>query len=79
MIVAVDYFMKWIEVEALARITLHNILCFYKWNMLARLGIPQVLVADNETLLTDQSFQEFVAKLDTKQHFTSVEHPQTNG
>ena len=30
LIVVVDYFMKWIEVEALAKIILHNILCFYK-------------------------------------------------
>ena len=34
MIIVVDYFTKWIEAEVLARITSHNILCFYKQNML---------------------------------------------
>ena len=33
----------------------------------------------NPHQFTDQGFRSFVAKLGTKQHFTSVEHPQTNG
>ena len=79
LIVVVDYFTKWIEAEALTKITSHNILRFYKRNILARFGIPQALITDNGTQFTDQGFQSFVAKLDTKQHFTSAEHPQTNG
>ena len=34
---------------------------------------------DNDTQFSDQSFQSSIAKLGTKQHFTSIEHPQTNG
>ena len=79
LIVAVDYFTKWIEAEALAKITSHNILRFYKRNVLARFRILQALVTDNGTQFTDQGFRDFVTKLGTKQHFTSVEHPQTNG
>ena len=79
LIVAVDYFTKWIEAEALAKITAFNILRFYKRNVLARFGVPQALVTDNGTQFADTKFQDFVAKLGTKQHFTSVEHPQTNG
>ena len=30
LVVAVDYFTKWIEAEALAKISSHNILSFYK-------------------------------------------------
>ena len=30
LIMAIDYFTKWIEAEALAKITSHNILYFYK-------------------------------------------------
>ena len=43
LIVVMDYFTKWIEAEALARITTQNVLCFYKRNILSRFGIPQVL------------------------------------
>ena len=78
-IVVVDYFTKWIEAETLEKITSHNILCFYKKNVLTRFGILQVLVTDNDTQFTDQGFQSFVAKLGSKQHFTLIEHPQTNG
>src|SRR3954469_11348628 len=79
LVVAVDYFTKWIEAEALAKITSQNVLRFYKRNILARFGVPQAIITDNGTQFTDKKFQEFVAKLGTKQHFTSVEHPQTNG
>ncbi|GAU45602.1 hypothetical protein TSUD_285710 [Trifolium subterraneum] len=72
LIVAVDYFTKWIEAEPLAKISASNILRFFKRNVLARFGIPQVV-------FTNKKFQEFLATIGTTQHFTSVEHPQTNG
>jgi transposase InsO family protein len=75
----VDYFTKWIEAEPLAKITAHNILRFFKRNILARFGIPQSVVTDNGPQFTDKKFREFLAELGTTQHFTSVEHPQTNG
>jgi transposase InsO family protein len=77
--VGVDYFTKWIEAEPLAKITASNILRFFKRDILARFGIPQAVVTDNGTQFTDRKFQEFLAAINTKQHFASVEHPQTNG
>ena len=78
LILAVDYFTKWIEAEALAKISAQNVLRFYKINILARFGIPQAIVTDNGTHFTDCAFQELVTKLGTTQHLASVEHPQTN-
>jgi transposase InsO family protein len=37
------------------------------------------VVTDNGTQLTDKKFREFLIAINTKQRFTSVEHPQTNG
>ncbi|CAJ2668042.1 unnamed protein product [Trifolium pratense] len=79
LIVAVDYFTKWIEAEPLANITTFNVLRFFKRNILARFGIPQVVITDNGTQFTDKKVREFMAKIGTTQHFTYVEHPQTNG
>ncbi|GAU44435.1 hypothetical protein TSUD_129290 [Trifolium subterraneum] len=79
LIVAVDYFTKWIEAEPLAKIGSSHILRFFKRNVLARFGITQVVVTDNGTQFTNKKFQEFLAGVGTTQHFTSVEHPQTNG
>ncbi|KAK2422712.1 hypothetical protein QL285_033223 [Trifolium repens] len=77
-IIAVGYFTKWVEVEPLANITAFNILRFFKRDVLARFGIPQVVVTDNGTQFTDKRFREFLIAINTKQRFTSVEHPQTN-
>ncbi|GAU35398.1 hypothetical protein TSUD_160490 [Trifolium subterraneum] len=79
LIVAVDYFTKWIEAEPLAKIGATHILRFFKRNVLAIFGIPQVVVTDNGTQFTNKKFQEFLATIGTMQHFTSIEHPQTNG
>ncbi|KAK2427943.1 hypothetical protein QL285_026492 [Trifolium repens] len=79
LIVAVDYFTKWVEAEPLANIIVFNILRFFKRDVLARFGIPQVVVTDNGTQFTDKKFREFLVAINTKQRFTSVEHPQTNG
>ncbi|GAU19161.1 hypothetical protein TSUD_89260 [Trifolium subterraneum] len=79
LIVAVDYFTKWIEAEPLAKIGASHILRFFKRNVLAKFGIPQVVVTNNGMQFTNKKFQEFLAAIGTTQHFTSVEHPQTNG
>ncbi|CAJ2654489.1 unnamed protein product [Trifolium pratense] len=78
-IVSVDYFTKWVEAEPISDITSFRILRFFKRDVLCRFGIPQAIVTDNGTQFTDKGFQDFLAALGTKQHFTSVEHPQTNG
>ncbi|GAU30744.1 hypothetical protein TSUD_145410 [Trifolium subterraneum] len=79
LIVGVDYFTKWVEAEPLPEITSFRILRFFKRDILCRFGIPQAVVTDNGTQFTDKTFRGFLAKINTKYHFTSVEHPQTNG
>ncbi|XP_019429884.1 PREDICTED: uncharacterized protein LOC109337374 [Lupinus angustifolius] len=44
-----------------------------------RAGIPSAIVTNNGTQFSDRRFQELLSGLRIKQHFTSVEHPQTNG
>jgi len=58
LVVAIDYSTKWIEAEPLAKITAKNVLCFFKRNILARFGVPALVVSDNETQFTDQRFQD---------------------
>ncbi|MCI13745.1 gypsy retrotransposon integrase-like protein, partial [Trifolium medium] len=77
--VGVDYFTKWVEAEPLVSISAFNVLRFFKRDVLSRFGIPQAVVTDNGTQFTDKKFREFLVPINTKQHFTSVEHPQTNG
>jgi len=79
LVVVVDYSIKWIEVEPLAKITAKNVLRFFKRNILARFGIPALVVSDNRTQFTDHRFQDYLRNMGIKQSFTSVEHPQANG
>lgn len=78
LIMVADYFTKWIEATPLAKVTSQNVLHFYKTNLLAPFGVPLDIVSDTRTQFCNKNFQDFVTKLGTKQHFASVEHPQTN-
>ncbi|XP_074351630.1 uncharacterized protein LOC141690755 [Apium graveolens] len=46
-VVAIDYFTKWIEAKALAKITTKQITQFFWENVICRYGIPRILVTDN--------------------------------
>jgi len=78
LVVAIDYSTKWIETEPLAQITAKNVLCFFKRNILARFGVPTLVISDNGTQFTDQRFQNYLRNIGIKQSFKSVKHPQAN-
>ena len=78
LIVGIDYFTKWVEVEALATITERNIQSFFWWNIICRYGIPRVLVSDNGKQFNNSAFREFCSELGIKNHYSSPAHPQAN-
>ena len=78
-IVAVDYFTKWAEAEALARIGQSDVKGVVWKNVVCRFGIPQVLITDNGTQFDESLFRNFCAELGIRQHFSSPGHPQANG
>ena len=47
LIVAIDYFTKWVEVEPAAKITEAKITSFVWKNIVYRFGIPNVIISDN--------------------------------
>ena len=48
LVVGIDYFTKWVEVEPLASITQQNVKNFVWKNIVCTFGVPKVLVSDNE-------------------------------
>ncbi|GAU52027.1 hypothetical protein TSUD_418500, partial [Trifolium subterraneum] len=52
LLVAVDYFTKWIEAEPVATISAERVKKFYWKNILCRFGIPKYIVSDNGTQFT---------------------------
>jgi len=79
LVVAVDYFTKWIEAEPLAAISAKNVQNFVWKNIVCQFGVPNTIVSDNGRQFIDQGLQTFYADLDIKSITSSVEHPQTNG
>jgi len=58
-VVAVDYFTKWIEAKALITITSQTIQKFFWQNIICRFGVPMILTVDNGTQFDAASFREF--------------------
>ncbi|XP_072060289.1 uncharacterized protein [Arachis hypogaea] len=79
LIIAVDYYTKWVEAKPLASISFANYQKFLWRQVIARFRVPKVVISNNETQFADKKFGEFLAGLGIKQMFFSVEHPQTNG
>ncbi|XP_055962316.1 uncharacterized protein LOC130015692 [Mercurialis annua] len=79
LIVAVDHFTKWIEVEAVSTITEARIRDFFWRQIVCRFGIPRALITDNGKQFNCRAFKEFCNDLHIDLRFTSVVHPQSNG
>ena len=79
LLVVVDYFTKWIETEPLATITSARVESFTFKTIICRFGIPAVIVIDNGTQFTGSPFKDLLQGLQIRHHFSSVEHPKTNG
>ncbi|XP_011083352.1 uncharacterized protein LOC105165895 [Sesamum indicum] len=79
LIVAVEYFSKWIEAEALAKISEKEVINFIWKNIICRFGISRVLVSDNRTQFQGKKIMAWCKELKIKQNFTAVGNPQANG
>lgn len=79
LIVAIDYFTKWIEAKAVVNITGNQVKRFVWDNIVCRFGLPGEIISDNGKQFCDNPFKDWCAQLNITQHFASVKHPQTNG
>nr|GFA33452.1 reverse transcriptase domain-containing protein [Tanacetum cinerariifolium] len=79
LIVAMDYFTKWIEAKPVATITGNQIKKFMWDSVVCRFGVTEENFSDNEKQFRNDPFKDWCEKLCIRQHFTSVKHPQPNG
>ena len=66
LLVAIDYFTKWAETEALAMITKARIQNFVWKNIICRFGIPLMIISDNGRQFDSQGFRDFCLGLGIK-------------
>ena len=79
LLVAIDYFTKWVEAKALAIITEARIRNFVWKNIICRFSIPLTIISDNGRQFNSQGFRDFYSNLGIKNQFSSLRHPQANG
>ncbi|KAJ0522946.1 putative nucleotidyltransferase, Ribonuclease H [Helianthus annuus] len=78
-VVAIDYFTKWIEAKPLAKITGDQMRRFVLDNIVCRYGVPKELVSDNGVQFARRPFKPWCEQMRIQQVFTSVTHAQSNG
>ncbi|GJX60386.1 reverse transcriptase domain-containing protein [Tanacetum coccineum] len=78
-IVAIDYFTKWIEAKPLVKITGKEVIRFVMDNIICRFGLPRIIVTDNGAQLVNEPFKGWCTRFKIQQMNTSVAHPQANG
>lgn len=78
-VVAVEYFTKWIEAKPLVNITFEAICKFFGQNIICRFGVPRELTVDNGKQFDSKLFREFCHSIGMKLMFALVYHPQSNG
>ncbi|VFQ69588.1 unnamed protein product [Cuscuta campestris] len=78
-VVAIDYFTKWVEAEPLAGITGRQMIDFVGTNILCRFGVPKQIISDNGTQFEEAEFQDFLKTWGIQHTKVSVAYPQANG
>ncbi|GJR05807.1 reverse transcriptase domain-containing protein [Tanacetum coccineum] len=78
LIVAMDYFTKWIEAKAVATISGSQVKKFVWDNIVCRFGLPGEIISDNDKQFSGDPFKDWCEKLNIVHRFTSVKHPQSN-
>ncbi|GJU17356.1 retrovirus-related pol polyprotein from transposon TNT 1-94 [Tanacetum coccineum] len=78
LIVAMDYFTKWIKAKAVSTITGNQVKKFVWDNIVCRFGLPGEIVSDNGKQFSDNPFKDWCEKLNITQRFASVRHMQSN-
>jgi hypothetical protein len=78
-VVAVEYFSKWIEAKPLATITSVTVQKIFWQNIVCHFGVPKAITLDNGTQFDAETFKDFCDQIGMKIHFASVRNPESNG
>ena len=76
---AVNYFTKRAEAEALANIRDVDVKKFVWKNIITRFGVLNFLISDNGLQFDSRAFREFCNDLGIRNKYSSPAYPQSNG
>ncbi|XP_058727667.1 uncharacterized protein LOC131599276 [Vicia villosa] len=78
-LVAIDYFTKWVEAASYANVTRQVVVRFIKNNIICRYGIPSKIITDNGSNLNNKMMKELCEEFKIEHHNSSPYRPKMNG
>ncbi|GAU40233.1 hypothetical protein TSUD_219430 [Trifolium subterraneum] len=78
-LVAIDYFTKWVEAASYANVTKQVVVRFIKNHIICRYGVPNKIITDNGTNLNNKMMKDLCDEFKVEHHNSSPYRPQMNG
>ncbi|GAU38952.1 hypothetical protein TSUD_363910 [Trifolium subterraneum] len=78
-LVAIDYFTKWVHQESYANVTKQVVVRFIKNHIICRYGVHNRIITDNGTNLNNKMMKDLCDEFKIEHHNSSPYRPQMNG
>ena len=78
-LVAIDYFTKWVEVASYASVTRSVVVRFIKKEIIYWYGLPRKIITDNATNLNNKMMKEMCEDFKIQYHNSTPYRPKMNG
>lgn len=78
-LVAINYFSKWIETASCVAVTVRNVMRFIRHDIIARYGSSEAIITDNGSNLNNKLVDELLKEFKIKHLNSSPYRPQMNG
>ena len=78
-LVAIDYFTKWVEAASYANVTKSVVVRFIRHNLMCSYGVPERIITDNGTNLSNKMITELCEQFKIQHHNSSPYRPKMNG
>ena len=78
-LVAIDYFTKWVEAASFASVTKNVVARFIKQNLICRYGIPDRIITENGINLNNTMITSLCEQFQIQYHNSSPSQPKMNG
>ena len=78
-LVAIDYFTKWVEAASYANVTRKVVTKFIQRKIICRYGLPSRIITDNATNLNNKMMSELCEEFKIQHHNATPYRPKMNG
>ena len=78
-LVAIDYFTKWVEAASYKSVTKTVVACFVRYNLLWRFGVLEFIINDNGSNLNSHLMRDICEQFKITHRNSTAYRPQLNG